>query len=139
MKVGLGGCGGISGADLTHARAYRFLRGTACCDLGVERAKAKGAEFGVARVLALEAVVADAHVAVVLNLTVPRVHGEISLRSLEAGKHVYSEKPLATSVEEGRRLIEVAERKNVRLGCAPDTFMGAGIQTARKLIEEGAI
>jgi predicted dehydrogenase len=107
--------------------------------LDVERAKAKAAEFQIPRVLSFEQILADPQVDVVLNLTVPRAHAQVSLAALEAGKHVYSEKPLATSVEEGRRLVEVAQQKKLRLGCAPDTFMGSGIQTARKLTEDGAI
>jgi predicted dehydrogenase len=75
----------------------------------------------------------------VLNLTVPKAHVPVALAALEAGKHVYSEKPLGIDREEGRRAIDLAKAKGLRVGCAPDTFMGAGIQTARRLIEDGAI
>ncbi|MEX2540993.1 MAG: Gfo/Idh/MocA family oxidoreductase [Trueperaceae bacterium] len=73
----------------------------------------------------------------VINLTVPSVHAEVSRRIVEAGKHVYSEKPLATRREDGRALLDQAAERGVRIGCAPDTFLGAGLQTSRKLLDDG--
>jgi predicted dehydrogenase len=75
----------------------------------------------------------------VLNLTVPKAHVPIGMRAIEAGKHTYAEKPLGVDREEGRKFVEAAKKKTLRVGCAPDTFLGAGIQTARKLIDDGAI
>jgi predicted dehydrogenase len=73
------------------------------------------------------------------NLTIPRAHAEIAMRALEAGKHTYSEKPLGITRDEGRRILDLAAARGLRVGCAPDTFLGAGVQTARKLIDGGAI
>ena len=102
-------------------------------------ATAKAMEFGIPRVLSLDQILSDPQVDVILNLTTPKAHAEISLAALNAGKHVYSEKPLGISTAEGRRILAVAREKDLRVGCAPDTFMGAGLQTARQLIDEGAI
>ena len=77
---------------------------------------------------------ADEEVEIVLNLTVPVAHAEVSLAALEASKHVYSEKPLAVSLEDGRRMLEVAAERDLRIGCAPDTFLGGGLQTCRKVM-----
>ena len=83
--------------------------------------------------------IADEEVEVVLNLTVPVAHAEVSLAALRAGKHVYTEKPLAVSSEDGRRMLEVAGEENLRIGCAPDTFLGGGLQTCRSVVDEGII
>ncbi|RMD76438.1 MAG: gfo/Idh/MocA family oxidoreductase, partial [Lentisphaerae bacterium] len=76
---------------------------------------------------------------IIINLTIPAAHAEVSLAALEAGKHVHSEKPLGLTLEEGRKIIETAKARNLRAGCAPDTFLGAGLQTCRKLISDGWI
>ena len=83
--------------------------------------------------------IADEEVEVVLNLTVPVAHAEVSLAALRAGKHVYTEKPLAVSLKDGRRMLEVAGEENLRIGCAPDTFLGGGLQTCRSVVDEGII
>jgi predicted dehydrogenase len=139
LRIGLVGCGAISGSYLTHAREFPVLQFTACSDLGVERAKAKALEFQVPRVFSVDEILRDPDVDVILNLTVPKAHAEISLAALKAGKHVYSEKPLGISFAEGQAILAAASSKNLRVGCAPDTFLGAGLQTARKLIDDGAI
>jgi predicted dehydrogenase len=139
VKVGLVGCGAISGAYLSHSRVFPILQYTACADIDVEKAKGKAAEFQIPRVLSVEQVLNDGLVDIILNLTVPKAHADVSLRALGAGKHVYSEKPLGIFVEEGRAILAIAREKNLRVGCAPDTFMGAGLQTARRLIDDGAI
>src|SRR5580765_3398840 len=94
LRIGLIGCGAISGAYLDHSRAFPILQYTACSDIDLEKAKAKAMEFGVPRVLSVEQILSDPHVDVILNLTIPRAHAGISLAALQAGKHVYSEKPL---------------------------------------------
>src|SRR5207248_553462 len=139
LRIGLIGCGAISGAYLTHARAFPVLQFTGCSDLDLERAKAKALEFQVPRVLSVDEILRDRNVDIILNLTIPKAHAEISLAALNAGKHVYCEKPLGISTAEGQRILAVAREKDLRVGCAPDTFMGAGLQTARQLIDEGAI
>jgi len=109
----------------------------ACSDLVLERAVAQAEAYGVPKACSPEELLADEEVEVVLNLTVPVVHAEVSLAALGAGKHVYTEKPLAVSLEDGRRMLEVAGERGLRIGCAPDTFLGGGLQTCRKIIDEG--
>jgi predicted dehydrogenase len=111
----------------------------ACSDLVLERAEAQAEAYGVPKAYSPKELLADDEVEIVLNLTVPVVHAEVSLAALEAGKHVYTEKPLAVSLEEGRRMLEVAAERDLRIGCAPDTFLGGGLQTCRKIMDEGII
>ena len=138
-KVGLIGCGNISDAYIRGLRTFPWLELSALSDLEVARAEAKASKYGVAKGYAVEDLLADDAVDIAVNLTFPSVHAEVSLKALEAGKHVYSEKPLAITREDGQRLLEAAETHNLRLGCAPDTFLGSGIQTCRKLLDAGAI
>ena len=139
VRVGVVGCGAISGAYFTGARHFPILDIVACADIERGAAEHKAREFGVPRVCIVDELLADPSVEIVLNLTVPRAHVPVGLRAIEAGKHVYSEKPLGVNREEGQRLIDAASAKGVRVGCAPDTFLGAGLQTARKLIDDGAV
>jgi predicted dehydrogenase len=139
VRIGLIGCGAISGAYLTHARAFPILQFTACSDIDLEKAKAKALEFQVPRVLSVDEILRDANVDIILNLTIPKAHADISLRALASGKQVYSEKPLGISIVEGQSILAAARKNNSRVGCAPDTFLGAGLQTTRKLIDDGAI
>jgi predicted dehydrogenase len=111
----------------------------ACSDLVPERAEAQAEVFGVSKASTPEELLADEEVEIVLNLTVPVVHAEISMAALEAGKHVYTEKPLAVGLEDGWRILEVAGEENLLVGCAPDTFLGGGLQTCREVIDEGII
>lgn len=137
--VGVVGCGAISGAYLGMARSFPHVRVVACADLNRDAARARAAEFGVPRVLSVDELIADPEVDVVLNLTVPAAHAPVSTRAVEAGKHTYLEKPLALSRDEAKKLLDAAKVHNVRVGCAPDTFLGAGLQQARKLVDDGAI
>ena len=138
-KVGVIGCGKISGIYLENGAVFDDVEIVACSDLVLERAEAQAEAFGVPRACAPEELLADEEVEIVLNLSVPVVHAEVSLAALEAGKHVYTEKPLAVGLNDGRRMLEVAEERNLLIGCAPDTFLGGGLQTCRKLIDEGTI
>jgi predicted dehydrogenase len=139
ITVGVIGCGNISGVYLKNCAEFPNLSVLACADLDPERARQRAAEFRVPRACSVEELLADPAIEVVLNLTVPLAHAGISLRALEAGKHVYSEKPLAIAREEARHILDMAQQAGLRVGCAPDTFLGGGLQTARKLIDEGAI
>ncbi len=138
VGVGVIGCGVISGAYLTAARHFPILDIRAVADLNPAAAEARGAEFGIPAV-SIEALLADPTIEIVLNLTIPKAHMEVGLRAFEAGKHVHSEKPLGITYAEGRRIVEAAEARNLRVGCAPDTFLGGAHQAARKLIDDGAI
>jgi len=111
----------------------------ACADLVPERAQQQSEAFGVPKACTPGELIADEEVEVVLNLTVPVAHAEVSLAALRAGKHVYTEKPLAVSLEDGRRMLEVAGEENLIIGCAPDTFLGGGLQTCRSVVDEGII
>ena len=138
-KVALIGCGTISDAYIRGLRAFPGLELVSVSDIDLSRAEAKAAEYGVAKYYAPNDLLADDEVDIAINLTVPTVHAEVSLGALNAGKHVYSEKPLAIKRKDAQALLRAAERGGLRLGCAPDTFLGGGLQTCRRLIDEGAI
>lgn len=139
VRTGVIGCGAISGAYLGMAKNFPIVEIVACADLDLDRARTKAREFNVPRACSPDDLLRDPTVELVLNLTVPKAHVPVALAALEAGKHVYSEKPLGIDRAEGRKVIDLARQKNLKVGCAPDTFMGAGIQTARKLVDDGAI
>jgi predicted dehydrogenase len=105
----------------------------------VDSAKARAAEYKVAKACSPEEMLADGRVQLVLNLTPAPAHYEVTMQVLRAGKHLYTEKPLALSMSEGREIVTTAKSKNLRVSCAPDTILGAGVQTCRKLIDDGAI
>ncbi|MFN8519291.1 MAG: Gfo/Idh/MocA family oxidoreductase [Chloroflexota bacterium] len=138
-RVGVIGCGNISRAYATKLAALPDLDLVACADLDPSRARALADEFGVPQVLTPGELLARSDVDVVLNLTVPGAHADVSEAALQAGKHCYSEKPLALDVATGTRLVGRARDAGLRLGCAPDTFLGAGLQACRALIDAGAI
>ncbi len=138
VKVGLVGCGNISAIYFKNCLSFGMLDLVACADLIPERAKDKAAEHK-AKALSVRALLADPEIQIVLNLTIPRAHAEVALAALEAGKSVYNEKPLAIRREDAQRMLELAGAKGLRIGGAPDTFLGGGIQTCRKLIDDGWI
>lgn len=139
VKVGIVGTGTILGAYVRGCSAFEFLEIVACADLDQRKAEAKAREFAIPKSCSVEELLADPEIGIVVNLTVPRAHAEVSLAAIEAGKHVYSEKPLATTRQDGARILAAAREQGVRVGCAPDTFLGGGQQTCRKLIDDGAI
>ena len=138
VGIGIVGCGNISAAYLKASRLFPILDVRAVADANAAAAEARGAEFGVPAV-SVEALLADPAIEIVVNLTVPLAHVEVGLRAVAAGKHVHSEKPLGIDVAEARRLIAAAAARGVRVGAAPDTFLGGAHQTCRRLIDEGAI
>lgn len=138
-KIGVIGCGTISKTYLQVAKRLEILEVIACADILPERARERATEFGVPRALSVADLLADPEIQIVVNLTIPRAHGEVGLAALAAGKSVYNEKPLAVTREDARRMLEVAARAGLRVGSAPDTFLGGGLQTCRKLIDEGTI
>jgi predicted dehydrogenase len=138
VKVGLIGCGNISGIYLKNGGRFGYTQIVACADAVAERAEAKATEFGI-KALSVEALLADPEIEIVINLTIPAAHSDIALKALAAGKHVYNEKPLAIRREDAQAMLALAREKNLRLGGAPDTFLGAGLQTCRKLIDDGVI
>ena len=139
VKVGVVGCGNISNAYFDCAKRLDVLDIVACADLDLDRARAKAAEHGIPKACTVSELLSDPEIQIVLNLTVPKAHFEVCLAALEAGKHTYVEKPLALTREQGRTLLATAQAKNLKVGGAPDTFLGAGIQTCRKVIDDGLI
>jgi len=139
VRVGLVGCGYISDRYLKNARLFPEFEVVACADAVPERAAERAAEYGVPAVRALPELLADLEIEVLLNLTTPDAHASIAQAALDAGKGVYNEKPLAIALDDGKRLVETAHARGLRLGAAPDTFLGGGLQTCRQLIDEGAI
>jgi predicted dehydrogenase len=111
----------------------------ACADLILERAQAKAEEHGIPKACTTEELLADPEIEIVLNLTTPDAHAEVGLAAVEASKSVYNEKPLTIRREDGARLLQMAREKGVRVGSAPDTFLGGGLQTCRKLVDDGVI
>ncbi|WP_232664499.1 Gfo/Idh/MocA family protein [Pseudonocardia sp. TRM90224] len=138
LKVGIIGAGSISGQYSESLARLPQTQVTAVCDLVPERAAALAAQHG-ARVISLPELLAADDVDAVLVLTLPATHSEVALDALAAGKHVYVEKPLALSVAEGREVVKAAAAAGLRLGCAPDTVLGTGLQTARAVVDAGRI
>lgn len=138
-NIGIVGCGNISKAYFENCRLYPNLAIAACADLDPDRAKEAAEKYGVDRALSVEDLLADPEVEMVVNLTIPAAHAEIDCRALAAGKHVFSEKPMALSLAEGQRVADLARQSGKRMGCAPDTVLGAGVQTSRRLLDEGVI
>ena len=138
VKVAVIACGTISGSSPKAGKRFQFLDIVALSDLNLAAAEARSVEFGI-RAKPVEAVLADSAIEVVLNLTVPKAHVEVGLRAIAAGKHVHSEKPLGVTLAEARKLVDAAAAKSLRLGSAPDTFLGGSHQTARQCIDDGLI
>jgi predicted dehydrogenase len=139
VKVGVVGCGNISSAYLRISKWFEILDVVACADLIPERAQSQAEAYDVPRACTTEELLADPEIEIVLNLTTPNAHAGVALAALEAGKSVYNEKPLAIQREHAERMLKIAEEKGLRVGGAPDTFLGAGLQTCRRLIDDGAI
>ncbi|HSI85361.1 MAG: Gfo/Idh/MocA family protein [Candidatus Methylacidiphilales bacterium] len=139
LNVGVIGCGNIAPAYFKGCKPFSSVEVIACADIDVERAKARAAEFEIRKAYSVDELLSDPEVDIVVNLTVPQSHASINIRALQAGKHAYCEKPFALETAEGQEVIKLAEEKGLRVGCAPDTFLGGGIQTCRKIIEDGII
>jgi predicted dehydrogenase len=139
VKVGVIGCGIISEPYLRTLSQFQDIDVVACGDVQPEKAQARAAEFGLERSGGPDVVLQDDSIEIVVNLTVPVAHAEVSLAAIEQGKSVWSEKPLALSFAEGAFLLRRAKEQGVLVGCAPDTVLGGGLQTGRRLVEAGAI
>jgi predicted dehydrogenase len=136
--VGLIGCGSISAAYFNAVARSDALRMKSCSSRTRASAEAKGEQFGVTPV-STEEMLADPEVEFIINLTPPGAHEAVSRQILQAGKHLYSEKPFSTSVEEARSLLDLAGSKGLKVACAPDTFLGSAHQTARRILDDGDI
>ncbi|GLQ53406.1 Gfo/Idh/MocA family protein [Devosia nitrariae] len=144
LGIGIIGTGNISSAYLKAMLGRDGLPGfpvldvKGLADMRPEIAEARAGEFGL-RAMSIEAMLADPEVALIVNLTIPRAHVEVGLRALAAGKHVYSEKPLGVAFAEGKELVETARAKGLRVGSAPDTFLGGAHQQARAVVDSGVL
>lgn len=141
VKTGLVGCGAISPAYLNNLTTHfaSIIEVTACADLLPELSGKRAVDFHIPRACSTVELLADPEIELVINLTFAPEHFAVSRAALQAGKHVFSEKPLAVELEEGRNLLDLARQKGLLVGGAPDIFLGAGLQTCRALLDEGAI
>lgn len=138
-RIGIVGCGDIARkAYMVHLKPYDNVAVTACADLNAEATEQFAADFDL-QAMSVDELIRSDQVDLVLNLTIPAAHTPVNLQAIAAGKHAYCEKPLALTVDDGRKQVEAAKAAGVRLGCAPDTVLGGGVQTCRKLIDDGAI
>ena len=138
LNVGLMGTGNIAPAYIAGCAPFAVIKVTACADLDEGRARDFAAEHGLTAYTVADLLARD-DIDIVVNLTIPAAHAEVSLQIIAAGKHAYSEKPLAMNRADGQKILQAAESAGLRMGCAPDTFLGGGGQTARNAIENGAI
>lgn len=138
LRIGVIGCGNISLAYMRNAPLFRDVEITTCADLNREAGKRRAEEFRL-RATDVDSLLEDKEVDLVLNLTIPAAHFDISIRALSAGKHVFTEKPLGVNADEGRKLVDAAATRGLAIGSAPDTFLGAAGRHARRLMESGII
>ncbi|MES5824022.1 Gfo/Idh/MocA family oxidoreductase [Streptomyces sp. RG80] len=138
-RIGIVGLGVISRAYLDTLAGHPAVRVTAVADLDAARSAAVAAEFPGVRALTVEELLSSPEVDTVLNLTVPAAHAEIALGAIRHGKHVYGEKPLTAELPDAHAVLEAAAKAGVGVGCAPDTVLGTGVQTARAAVESGSI
>ena len=136
-SIGVIGCGNISSAYFRLGPSFRRLNFTACADINPDAAKAQAEKFDL-KPMSIEDLLADPSIDIVVNLTIPDAHFGVSKQILEAGKHAYSEKPFVLTLEEGEELRGLAEKHGLRVGSAPDTFLGGAHQQARAHIDSGA-
>ncbi|MBN8994061.1 MAG: Gfo/Idh/MocA family oxidoreductase [Rhizobiales bacterium] len=136
--IGIIGCGTISEAYLRLAPNFANLKVVAVADIVAAAARTRAEQFGL-RALGVDELLRDESISTVINLTVPAVHYEVSRSILSAGKNAYSEKPLALTAADARKLVAEADRRGLKLGGAPDTFLGAAGQAARRMLDKGAI
>lgn len=139
MNIGILGCGDICDIYCKTINRFPSLSLLACANRTRSKAERVAAEYGVNRIYSPEELFEDAEIDLIVNLTSPDVHFELGMKALKAGKHLYNEKPLTVTMSQARELRAEATTRALWLGCAPDTVLGAGIQTTRKLIDDGAI
>ena len=139
VGVGIIGAGVISKTYIENLTSFADTRVVAVGDLFPEAARARAEEFGIETAGDVSAVLDNPEVELVVNLTIPVAHAEVAGQAVAAGKHVWNEKPLSLDRESGRALLDAADAAGLRVGCAPDTFLGAGLQQSRRLLEAGEI
>ena len=138
MRVGIIGCGNISETYFNCQNIYNNFTVISCADLNIDIAKKSAEKFNV-KAESVEDLLSNTDIDLIINLTIPSAHKEVIINSLNAGKHCFSEKPLAMNFNEGKEIYELSKQKNLYVGCAPDTFLGAAGQKARQLLEDNEI
>ena len=138
FKVGLIGCGHIAETYFRAEKYFNNIKIIKCADINLNAARKCSKEYGI-KFLSVNEILKDQEVEIILNLTIPKAHYEISKKALLNGKHVYSEKPLAINLKDGKELLKISRRKKLYLGNAPDTFLGGGIQKSKELVEKNII
>ena len=139
INVAVVGAGMISIIYLANLTGFKAIKVRAVADIIPEKAQKMARDYNIEKACSVDEVLDDPSIELIVNLTVPKAHAEVTLRGIAAGKHVYGEKPLATNREDGKKILEAARSKGVRVGSAPDTFLGGGFQTARKILDDGWI
>ncbi len=140
MKIGIIGCGVISNTYIRDIkRLYRDLDIVAVSDVNIDAAKECAEKYGIETACSVEELLKEPEIELVVNLTPPAFHTEINLLALEAGKHVFCEKPLALKLDDAKKVLDLADKKGLKVGCAPDSFMGSSLSTCRKVLEDGWI
>jgi predicted dehydrogenase len=137
-RIGIIGCGVISETYFELAPLFRGVEIVACADIVPAAAKARAERYSV-RAMSIDELLKDSEIDAAINLTVPNAHYEVTLSILTAGKHAYSEKPLTIAYAQAKKLVAEADKRGLKLACAPDTFLGGGAQTARRLLDKGTI
>ena len=139
VGVAIVGCGSVSRHYLRMLRYFDVVRVLRCVDRHPDRARQRCESFGLGLPSTIESALADPAVAVVVNLTPPGAHAEVTEHALRAGKAVFSEKPLATTSRSAQRVVDLADQLGLPIACAPDTMLGRGIQTARDTVAADVI
>ena len=138
LRIGVVGCGNISMTYLRNSALFRGIELVACADISIEMAQLRASEYGI-RAQSVDELLKSDDIDLVLNLTIPTAHFDISMSALSAGKHVFTEKPLAVTATEGHQLVAEARSRDLLIGSAPDTFLGAAGRLARRIVDEGRI
>jgi predicted dehydrogenase len=130
VKTAVVGCGNISSIYLQNGPTWEILDIVACADLDRQRAERQAANFNIPRAVAVEEVLTDPEIELIINLTIPAAHGTVGLAALRAGKSVYNEKPLAISREDGKLMLEEAQARGLHVGCTPTPFWAVASRPA---------
>ena len=138
LGVGIIGCGNISTVYMHNMPLFAGVRLVACADMRMEAAHAQAAKFGI-EALEVDALLKRDDIDIVINITIPNAHYAVSHAALTAGKHVFGEKPLTTSLSDAKKLVAEGQSRNLLIGCAPDTFLGGGGRLARSFVDEGRV
>jgi predicted dehydrogenase len=139
IRIGIAGCGNISSIYLKNIARFENIEVAAVADIDQSRAEAQAKAFDIPSVLSPADLIKSPDLSVILNLTIPAAHAEVALQALQNGKSVYNEKPLAVDRKAAAAILELAAKNGLRVGCAPDTFLGSSLQNARKVLDSGAI